>query len=180
MDIFSEPVLDRTTTANSLDSNDDGGVSRNASITYSLSQGQNVFVRVRGYSASTTGSYCLAVIRSTTIAALNTGYSGTLDNGSMLWYTFTAPQSGEYTFYTTGDTDTYGDALSFFSPEGGVDNLICTNDDYEIYDEGEEIIDINFRLVLTLTAEQTVYIRVRGYNPDMSGSFTIYADTWEG
>ncbi len=53
--------------------------------------------------------------------------------------------------------------------------MICTNDDYEIYDEGEEIIDINFRLVLTLTAEQTVYIRVRGYSPDMSGSFTIYA-----
>lgn len=175
MDIFSEPVLDRTTTTNRLAYNDDGGVSRNSSITYSLYHGQSVFVRIRGYSTTTTGAYCLAIVKSTTIATLNTGYSGTLDNGSILWYTFTAPQSGEYTFYTTGDTDTYGDALNFFVPDGSLDNLICSNDD----DEDVDLTTLNFRLVLSLSAGQTVYIRVRGYSTSTSGSFAIYADKWE-
>lgn len=72
-------------------------------------------------------------------------------------------------------TDTYGDALSFFVPDGSLDNLICSNDD----DEDIDLTTLNFRLVLSLSAGQTVYIRVRGYRTSTSGSFAIYADKWE-
>ena len=71
----------------------------------------------------------------------------------MLWYTFTTPESGEYTFYTTGSIDTYGDAFEFFVPDGGVSNLIDSNDDDEVVD----LTTYNFRLVLSLTAGQTIY-----------------------
>ena len=44
----------------------------------------------------------------TTITAGNT-YSGSLSAGQHRWYKFTPTVSGEYTFSTTGSTDTYGE-----------------------------------------------------------------------
>lgn len=66
--------------------------------------------------------------------------------------------------------------MEFFSPDGAVDNLICSNDD----DEDVDLSTLNFRVVLSLSAGETVYIRVRGYSTSTTGTFSLYADYWEG
>lgn len=82
------------------------------------------------------------------------------------WFRFTAPESGIYGFYTTGEVDTYGELFS--TPVTGLtstDNLLLSDDSSG---DGE-----NFSLFYTLSANQTVYLRIRSLT-GAQGYFSVH------
>lgn len=83
-------------------------------------------------------------------------------------YKFVAPTSGTYTFYTEGELDTYGDVFS--TPIYGLSNAnrLAYNDDSGA--------GLNFKIVVELDYNQTIYIRVRAYSSSATGSYTLYAE----
>ena len=78
--------------------------------------------------------------------------------GAEQWFKFTAPQTKQYTIYTSGSLDTVGTLYDCCG------KCIVTEDDIN----GK----INFRIVRTLTAGATYYVRVRLANND-TGNYTI-------
>lgn len=74
---------------------------------------------------------------------------------------FTAPGSGTYVFTTIGETDTYGCIYSSSTSSNEIDSD----------DDGGN--DRNFRLEKTLSSNETVYIGVKFYQTDLSGSITL-------
>lgn len=104
---------------------------------------------------------------------LNEVKQGNLISGKYYWYKFTAPVSGEYKFYTEGSTDTYGELFSVVVAARSTENRLSNgyNDDAG---DGN-----NFLLEYDLEANQTVYLRVRGWNWIRTGSFNITVETTE-
>ena len=104
---------------------------------------------------------------------LNEVKQGNLISGKYYWYKFTAPVSGEYQFYTEGSTDTYGELFSAVVAARSTENRLSNgyNDDSG---DGN-----NFLLEYDLEANQTVYLRVRGWNWTRTGSFNIIVETTE-
>lgn len=92
--------------------------------------------------------------------ASGSSYVGQLGQGGHHWYKFTPTASRKYVFYTNGPTDTYGELYY------GAQRL-AVNDD-----SGE---GSNFQLEYTLTAGLTYYLKVRGYNYDRTGSYSVCA-----
>ena len=168
MDMFNEPVLDGTTVDGWVDYDDDSGTGCNAAITRQLSEDQTVFIRVRGYDSEEDITYGFTVVESKELSIANSS-TGYLEEGGMLWYVFSASEDGIYAIYTTGNIDTYGDIFEFFVPDGETTDLIISNDDDEITNEATT----NFRIVITLSKGDTIYIRVRGYRTSVTGSFNI-------
>ena len=74
------------------------------------------------------------------------------------WFKFTVPQSKTYTIYTSGSLDTQGTLFDCYG------DAIATNDDYA----GK----LNFRIVQSLTAGTTYYVKVRAFGSNI-GSYTI-------
>lgn len=104
---------------------------------------------------------------------LNEIKQGNIISGKYYWYKFTAPVSGEYQFYTEGSTDTYGELFSTVVAARSTVNRLSNgyNDDSG---DGN-----NFLLKYYLEANQTVYLRVRGWNWTRTGSFNITVETAE-
>lgn len=108
---------------------------------------------------------------STTNVYLSSNYTGTLTTGNCYWYKFIVPETGAYTFQTTGATDTYGELFeNIVSGESIVGRLSNGYDD----DNGD---DNNFKIECELTKDQVVYIRVRGFGWNSTGSFTLSVST---
>ena len=78
--------------------------------------------------------------------------------GTEHWFKFTVPQSKTYTIYTSGSLDTQGTLFDCYG------DAIATNDDYA----GK----LNFRIVQSLTAGTTYYVKVRAFGSNI-GSYTI-------
>ena len=70
--------------------------------------------------------------------------------GELSFFEFTPEEDGMYSFYTTGESDTYG--------------YLYDVDGFEI-DHSDDAIDSNFRIDAKLKAGETYYIGVRLYNP---------------
>ncbi|MDD6980262.1 MAG: hypothetical protein PUJ21_00730 [Clostridia bacterium] len=88
------------------------------------------------------------------------------NSGPCLWFRFTAPESGTYGFKTTGEVDTYGELFS--APVAGMtstDNLLLSDDSSG---DGE-----NFSMFYTLSANQTVYLRIRSLT-GAQGYFSVH------
>ena len=76
---------------------------------------ETVYLKVRGYSSATTGSYTVYASkkgREFITLSNGTGCNGTIAAGDEYFYQFTAPSAGTYVFYTTGSMDTYGHLYS--------------------------------------------------------------------
>lgn len=78
--------------------------------------------------------------------------------GAEQWFKFTVPQSKTYTVYTSGSLDTHG---TLFDCCG---NVLAANDDYAG--------NLNFRMVPSLTAGTTYYVRIRAFG-NATGSYTF-------
>lgn len=97
--------------------------------------------------------------------AFSTKYTRELGTGDCYWFVFTAPQSATFVFETTGSTDTYGELFSKMVGGRASDYQITYNDD------GGE--DRNFKISYSMNKGDVVYLRVRGYNWDRVGEFTL-------
>ncbi len=104
---------------------------------------------------------------SSTNLSLNAQTSMTLYSGKTSWFKFTAPYNGTYYFESFSSLDLYGELFSFFVADGTYPNRIAYNDDGGT--------DRNFKVSKTMSTNETVYLRVSGYNRSASiyGSFTI-------
>ena len=92
------------------------------------------------------------------ILGTSTTYNATLEWAGHNWYKFTPSTSGNYVFSTTGSTDTYGELYQGYA-------RIATNDDGG---PGS-----NFEITYNLTANVAYYIKVRGYNRDKTGNYSL-------
>ncbi|WP_139490320.1 M6 family metalloprotease domain-containing protein [Brevibacillus dissolubilis] len=152
-----------------LAADDDSGDGNNTLVSYSLTAGQTYYFKVRGYNAAMTGSYQLNIIAPTGSAgdsfsnpipvSAGTTESYTLQAGQALYYRYVPTASGTYTITTLGTTDTYGHLYNSAQTE------LVTNDD-----DGE---GNNTQITYNLTAGQTYYIKIRGYNTSTTGAFQL-------
>ncbi len=121
---------------------------------------------------NTTNPFVVAPKNATSIT-LGT-YSGLyLQAGKGEWFRFTAPKSQYYTFYTTGNTNTYGGVFQ----ESKMSQTGVTMYLYELHSNDDGPWDgVNFRIGSSLTAGQTYYILVCGGGADEqthSGGFNL-------
>ena len=100
-----------------------------------------------------------------TIMNSNNNYSSYLDCGENEWYKFTAPETEIYHFETMGMIDTYGEVFSSMVVDGYSSGVLEIDDDSGVAN--------NFKISIELNANQTIYLRVRGYNQDVNGSYSI-------
>lgn len=96
---------------------------------------------------------------------VNSSIPGELYIGEYHWYKFTAPSTGTYSFYTENSFDTTGELFSSVVPARSTTGLLAQDDDSGF--------GLNFKITYTLTAGQTVYLRVRGYNWTRYGSYSV-------
>ena len=81
-----------------------------------------------------------------------------LEQGGIQWYLFTPSESTNFTFFTSGSTDTYGElyqgsTLLQYDNDGGGDH--------------------NFSITRSLVAGTQYKLKVRGFNTSVSGFYTI-------
>ena len=87
--------------------------------------------------------------------------SGTLHDGSEIWYSVRSASNGFLVIETTGGTDTYLEAYD------AQRNLITENDD------GGEMA--NARIEMFVAAGRTYLFKLRGYNSEVAGAYRIFA-----
>ncbi len=142
---------------------DDSGEGYNFLYRVFIPANKTVYLKVDGYS-SAHGEYKIAVAKISDLTT--TSVSGTLSGTTGIWYKFTAPYEGSYTFVTISDgDDTYGELFSYPTADGSTSNRLTWNDD-----SGE---DRNFMIRYTLNKGQTVYLRVRGYSSMFTGTYDL-------
>ena len=159
--------------------NDDtaGSANRNFTITYNLVANQRYYVAVKAF-GSITGNYALNVATpgvaaddygnscadayhwSLTAGSTHVKYGNIETAGDMDFFRCTAPTTGEYTFYTTGTTNTTGHLLNSSQAQ------IAYNDDGDSSSR-------NFKITYNLSANQVYYIAVKTYSGN-TGAYALY------
>jgi hypothetical protein len=165
--LFNYPTLDGSV-AGSLKADDDSGGYYNFKITYSLTKGQTVYLRVRGYDESYEGQFTMLVYYA--LNDLNTPKAANLMANGFCLYQFTAPSAGNYTFYTTGNLDTYINVFSIPAYDRtSTTGSIASDDDsgdgdncsVTCYLEEGQVVFIRIRLNSTLTYGQSSFVVTR-------------------
>ena len=96
---------------------------------------------------------------------LEVGFPNTLNVGEYHWYKFTAPSQGTYVFYTENSSDMYGELFNEVVPAMVTDGMVVSGNDHNGTDD--------FRIEYTLSAGQTVYLRVTEYGRDEYGLYVV-------
>lgn len=91
--------------------------------------------------------------------------SGNLIPGKYYWYKFTALNEGYYKFYSSSNVNTYGELFTSVVNGRSTVGLIKSDDN-----SGS---NNNFEIIHKLTANQTIYIRVRGSGWSGNGTFAF-------
>jgi len=92
---------------------------------------------------------------------IGTFISGNLNSNQEIWYSVKVPDTGILTVETTGGTDTYLEAFDTGR------NLIKESDD--------DGADLNAKIDLIITQGATYLFKLKGYEPQESGAFRIFA-----
>ena len=100
-----------------------------------------------------------------TVSNLDTAYVGSISQGMQYWYKFTPTSSGSYTIYTIGPSNTKGDVYTGTYLHDNYKNHMVDDDSGD---------GVNFSITMNLTANQTVYIRVRGGSRTATGLYHLY------
>ena len=146
--------------------NDDGGTRQNFRIVRSV-PGGTYYIRLRGFNSNTTGNYTLHV-RSldhgnsrggATRVAVPSNTPGRLTSRDVDYFRINVSRSGRLEVYTSGSTDTYG------SLESASGSTLARNDDGGTRQ--------NFRIVRSVS-RGTYYIRLRGFNSNTTGNYTLH------
>ncbi len=160
------------TSSTEIRSDDDSGNDHNFRIEYTMSANQSIYVGVKYYSEDKSGTINLNISRRTNstpapsptpqISTVSTGTSRiTVRAGQTSRVKFTAPSSGTYVFTSTGSDDTYG-----YLYNSSTSTTAIVSDD----DNGT---NNNFRIEYSLSSNQSVYIGVKYYSSDKSGTITL-------
>lgn len=147
-----------------VSANDDGGYGSNAQIILNARARQTYYFMVKGNSSATTGFYRIsASVYAIDITALQFGasVSGNISSTGEYWYSARSTAAGIITVETTGRTDTFVHAYNADFVE------LATNDD-----DGE---GSNAKIMLTVSANQMCYFKVRGSTSSTTGSYSIAA-----
>ena len=94
-----------------------------------------------------------------------------LDLGEYHWFNFTALATGYYRFYTEGDTDTYLSIFNQIVPSRSMDGELKCDDD-----SGS---NKNCSLKYKLRENQTIYLRISGYNWTRTGLYHLKVEALE-
>ena len=166
-ELFLNPVVANSVVGR-VTYDDNSATGNNFEINYEMEAGAIVYIRVRGYNWTATGPFSFMVTGQEipiTSAFLNNAYSGNLISNGVYWYEFTAQNTGQYIFETTGGTDTYGELFSNPVAEKTYAGMIDENDDLGSIS--------NFRIIHQMSEGETIYIRVRGYHWTATGAFSF-------
>jgi len=117
-----------------------------------------------GENISLSGNQTLyAVWSSAETMSIGSSKTATINfGGQVRYYTYTPSSTGAYTFYSTGDSDTYG---YLYNSSG---TQLASNDD-----GGSER---NFSITYTLTSGTQYYLAAKIYNSSNTGSFYVYLE----
>lgn len=160
-----------------LDQDDNSSTDNNALVQWTCVSAGTYYFRVRGYSTAETGSYSVSVSSTTgpttddsyepdntygtatPISVNGTAQSHNLTTDDMDWFSFSAQAGAVYVLLTSGTTDTY---LELYSTNGAT--LLYEDDDS---------IGVCAGISWTCSAAGTYYFKVRGYNGDDVGDYSI-------
>jgi len=142
------------------DSDFDCLISGSRYLSKMMAAGETIYVCVSYDEEVASNSFTL-VSHKVLVETLNHDASAavTLGAGESKLFTFTAPEAGEYVFYSTGNYDTYGYLYDANFKQ------IASDDDGG---NGN-----NFKITYTLTAGQKVYLKARFYRSTTSGTFCV-------
>ncbi|RLE33517.1 MAG: hypothetical protein DRJ61_07090, partial [Acidobacteria bacterium] len=160
----------------SIATDDDGGAGSNARIVYTLTSGQKYSVAVNEYNNDDTGDYTLVVsgcdgggcgndpgndnlADATALSGCGSTAAAIDCTSDLDYYWLNAPNSGSFTFETTGSVDT---ELRLYDSNG---DAIATDDD------GGS--GYNARIVYTLVGGQKYSVAVNEHGYDATGSYTL-------
>lgn len=88
-----------------------------------------------------------------------------LSEGEIEWFRFTAPYASTFYFESSGGIDMYGEIFPDFVADGTLSGRLAYNDDGGV--------GLNYKIAISLTSGQTVYLRSRAYNASASDSYSI-------
>jgi len=166
-------------TEDELSTNDDGGTSNNARITYNVRSGTRYIAVVRGYNTSTNGSYgfrAYMIVREGASSWENphsyeigsgednvTSMSRTIQSGDEEFFLLIPEIGGRLVVETTGRLDTY---MEFYNADDRDDILEANDDGGNSY---------NARIRYNVIAGNRYIALVRGYDDMTSGSYNFRA-----
>ena len=143
--------------------NDDGGSGLNFLYTTYLNSGTTVYIIVGGYH-SASGTFSVLVTKYSEIS-INTSKNVTVNGTDGVWYRFVAPTNGNYTFYTTGNIDVYGELFYYPVQNGSTSGQLIYDDDSGT--------GRNTSFTYNCTSNKVVYVRIRGYSASVNGNCSL-------
>lgn len=178
VDILGE-LFNSTVNAQSISNrikyDDNSGVASNFCIEHDMNADEIIYLRIRGANWIETGPFSFEIdyeVIQTENMDLDVFYSNTILNGNEHWYQFTAQESGDYKFYTTGSIDTYGEIFSMPVVNENENGIIKKDDD-----SGDSL---NFEIIYNMNSGDTIYIRVKGYSINTNGNYSFIVKKIEG
>ena len=138
--------------------------SSKSTLKVTLTAGQTVYLVAKASYENMKFDYTATVTqKQATPLILDTPASGHFeDSDNFDYFSFTAPEAGTYAFASSSDYDPVGYLYSDASLEGG----LAENDDFDSNSS-------QFKIVYTLEAGQTVYLKPVDYGEDDSFDYTI-------
>ena len=143
---------------------DGGGVFENFSFIATLYSYREYYFCIRGGDADDIGEYSFYILPLQTLFSYNSTYDS-LDEGELNWYEFTAPEAGQYTFSTFGETNTFGWLHSVVNPELSTIGTVS-------YDNNGGLGD-NCMLTYAMAKNETIYICIQGGTSSVSGEYSL-------
>jgi len=154
-----------------LDRDDDSGVSYNAKITWAFDEAGTYFVKVKGYSSSTTGDY------SVVITDLGSIYDDDAPSGAT-WLDHDTPYAAE--IWPGGDRDYYRFNASVANytvwTNGSIDTIMYlydTDGETQIGFNDDGGTGSNALITWECTSPGTYFIRVQGYSSSSTGAYNV-------
>ncbi len=148
-------------TGSEVASDDDSGTDRNFRLERNLSANETIYIGVKYYDSSASGSTVLNISKKEQIHSVSTGNNTiSVSAGKTVRVSFTASSAGKYSFTTIGSADTYG--YLYTSATGS-----------EVASDDDSGTDRNFRLERNLSANETIYIGVKYYDSSASGNISL-------
>ena len=130
-----------------------------------LSEGAKIYIKVKGFGSSS-GAFNIVISPFETVSSIG-AFDGLFCYATGGWYKFIVPSTGYYTFYSTSNSDMFGELFALPTTDADYSNRLAYNDDY-----GDEM-DFKIEYSVMLYEDEEIYLRVRGWNYNQIGGHVI-------